>query len=258
MPPHVAVVGNLSRDRVAGGEPRAGGAVYHCARALRTLPVEATIVAKASDPALLDALARLGVPVSVRASSATSAFSFDYDGDRRRMVVDALGESWTPGEARGWVAEALGDARWLHVGPLARSDFPPETLAELGRGRVLSYDGQGLVRPAGTGELELDADFDPALTEALTILKLSEEEAAVVGTDLGVPEVIVTLGSRGAIVYAEGGSEHVPTRALTGIDPTGAGDMFAAAYLVARAEGEPPVAAAARACRVVGGLLAAT
>jgi sugar/nucleoside kinase (ribokinase family) len=38
-------------------------------------------------------------------------------------------------------------------------------------------------------------------------------------------------------------------------DPTGAGDMFAAAYLVARADGDGPVAAARRAAAVVARLL---
>jgi sugar/nucleoside kinase (ribokinase family) len=252
----VAVVGNLSRDRVDGGAPRVGGAAFHCARALRVLDVEATVVTKTSERWLAEELERLGVPVLWRESGSASAFAFSYDGDTRRMEVESVGDPWTPEDARGWVADAIDGIDWVHVGPLARSDFPPETLAELARGRRLSYDGQGLVRPARTGELALDPDFDPALLRSLSILKLSEEEAAAVGTDLGVPEVIVTLGSRGAVVHAEGRVEAVPTRALSGIDPTGAGDMFAAAYLVARADGAEPVAAAARACEIVGGLLA--
>jgi sugar/nucleoside kinase (ribokinase family) len=251
----VAVVGNLSRDRIAGSTPRAGGAAYHCARALRALDVEATIVTKTSEHWLADELERLGVPVVWRESRATSAFAFSYVGDERRMVVEALGDPWTAEEARGWVGDALDGVEWVHVGPLARSDFPPQTPAELARGRRLSYDGQGLVRPARTGELVLEPEFDPELLRNVSILKLSEEEADAVGTDLGVPEVIVTLGSRGAIVHSGGAVEHVGTRALDR-DPTGAGDMFAAAYLVARADGAEPVAAAERACAVVGDLLA--
>jgi sugar/nucleoside kinase (ribokinase family) len=253
----VAVVGNLSRDRVAGSAPRAGGAAYHCARALGALDARATIVTKASEPWLVEALEELGVPVRWRASSSSPAFAFEYDGDARRMVVEELGEPWTREDVRGWVADAIGGCGWVHVGALARSDFPADALAELARGRRLSYDGQGLVRPARTGELVLDADYDPELLRSVSIVKLSEEEAAVVGTQLGVPEVIVTLGSRGALVHADGSAEHVSTRALAGVDPTGSGDMFAAAYLVARAEGADPVTAAARACEVVGALLAA-
>jgi sugar/nucleoside kinase (ribokinase family) len=143
----------------------------------------------------------------------------------------------------------------VHVGPLARSDFPPETLAELARGRRLSYDGQGLVRPARTGPLVLDPAFDPALLRPVSILKLSEEEAEMVGVEHGVPEVLVTLGARGVVVHADGESVRVAATTRSSGDPTGAGDMFAAAYLVARADGAPPVAAAERACAVVAGLL---
>jgi sugar/nucleoside kinase (ribokinase family) len=251
----VAVVGNLSRDRVAGGPPRAGGAAFHCARVLRTLDVDATIVTKASEPWLVLALEELGVPVRSRPSATSPSFAMEYDGDARRMVLEALGEPWLPEEARGWVADALEDTEWVHVGPLARSDFPPETLGELARGRRLSFDGQGLVRAARTGELVFDGEYDRTLLRDVSILKLSEEEAEAVGVEHDVPEVIVTLGSRGALVYATGEEVHVPTTPIAAVDPTGAGDMFAAAYLVARADGEAPVAAAERACAVVGRLL---
>jgi sugar/nucleoside kinase (ribokinase family) len=254
----VGVLGNLSRDRLATGR-RVGGAPFHCARALAALDVDAVVLTKAAeaDADLVEELAALGVPIVWRPSSATSAFGIEYVGDDRRMVVEALGQPWTADEVRGWIAEALGGAGWVHVGPLARSDFPAETLAELARTSRVSYDGQGLVRPARTGELVLDTAYDPELLRSLAILKLSEEEAAVLGTvDLGVPEVLVTLGARGAVVHADGRTEEVGTRALDGVDPTGAGDMFAAAYVAARARGEAPVAAAASACSLVAEQLA--
>ena len=265
MPPLVGVVGNLSRDRLAGGPARVGGGPFHCARGLRALGWPATIVTKAAaaEAELVQQLEVIGLPVRWQASGTTAAFGIEYKGETRRMVVEALGDPWTPDEARGWVAEALGEARWVHVAPLARNDFPAETLAELARGRQLSLDGQGLVRPARLGPLALDADYDPEILRHVSILKLAEEEAVVIGaTDgpaigaLGVREVVVTLGPRGALVYAGGAAQHVPTTPREGIDPTGAGDAFAAVYVAARAEGLSPTTAASRACAVVGGLLA--
>jgi sugar/nucleoside kinase (ribokinase family) len=67
--------------------------------------------------------------------------------------------------------------------------------------------------------------------------------------------VVVTHGSRGATVYVGGRSERVPARALPA-DPTGAGDAFATAYVVARNAGFAPVGAARRATAVVASLLA--
>lgn len=256
----VAVVGSMSLDRVNGSSPRAGGCPLYAARALRAFGTRAVVVAKcatADRPLLSPPLVGLGLPVQWRDSSATAAFSIDYDGDRRRMVVDAVADPWTPAELE------LPGVRWVHVAPLARSDFSPETLAAAGRGRCLSLDGQGLVRPARTGLLELDAEYDPELLRSVSILKLAEDEAELLvdGLDeralrkLGVPEVLVTLGARGAIVFADGVAELVRARRVDA-DPTGAGDSFASTYLAARSRGNPPTAAARLATALVGDLLA--
>ena len=256
----LGVVGNLSMDVVRGRRPRVGGGPYHCGRALRTARAPTVLVTKCAEadrPSLLPRLVALGLHVEWRPGETTAAFSMRYVGDQRLMTVDALGPTWTPEDARGWVAAALGRAEWVHVAALARSDFPAETLAELARGRRLSLDGQGLVRPAATGPLLLDADFDPAVLEHVSVLKLAEEEYEAIGrepAELGVPEVLITRGSRGARVWAEGRLEDVPARPVDR-NPTGAGDAFVAAYLVARYSGLRPVPAARRATHVVAAVL---
>ncbi|MDX6508124.1 MAG: hypothetical protein QOG06_2768 [Gaiellaceae bacterium] len=258
----LAVVGNLSRDLVDGGDPRPGGAPFHAARALRVLgrpALVATKCAEADRRLLVPPLVRLGVPVLWRAGDSTAAFSFRYDGDRREMVVESLGPVWEPADLRG-----LERADWVHVGALARSDFPAETLAALTRERRVCFDGQGLVRPARTGPLALDADYDPEVLRHMSVLKLAEEEARVLVGEpdedalrsLGVAEVVVTLGSEGSLVLADGRLERLVARPVGGaIDPTGAGDAFTAAYLVSRATGHAPVPAARRATALVAGLL---
>ena len=248
----LAVIGHLARDVVDGGAPRIGGAPWYAGRALRVLGRPAHIAAKCGEAdrrRFLSNLAELGLPVRLVTGGETTEFAIDYDAEPRRMSVGALGEPWTPAEA-------------VHVAPLLRSDFPPKTLAALGRGRRLLLDAQGLVRVPQTGPLQFDTNFDPALLDAVAILKIAEEEAiALTGSiddvvRLGVPEVSVTLGTLGCIVYARGRVERVPARPLDGVkDPTGAGDGFGAAYLSARAEGHAPASAARRATALVGGLL---
>jgi sugar/nucleoside kinase (ribokinase family) len=248
----LAVVGNLSIDRIDGGLPRIGGGPYHAARALRLLSARGEAVARCGDEDrrfLGPRLAALGVPQQLLHGARTTAFTLDYDGDNRRMGVEAIGDTWTPRDARSVDRRV----RWLHVAPLLRSDFPVETLAELARGRRLLLDAHGLVRRPQVGPLELDGDFDPEVLRHVTILKLAEDEAEIVG-DVDVPERLVTLGSRGAIVYAKGRETFVPARPLAR-DPTGAGDAFAAAYLVSRAAGHAPAASARRATSVVGASL---
>jgi sugar/nucleoside kinase (ribokinase family) len=258
----VAVVGSLSLDRVEGGPPRIGGGPYHCARALRVLGAPARVLTKcgrAERPMLVPRLAALGVPITVRDAETTHAFSMHYDGDARAMQVDAIGDPWTPDD----LGSALARVDAVHVAPLAESDFSPETLAAIARGRRLSFDGQGLVRPPRTGPLELDASYDPAVLEHVSILKLAEEEALALVPDLeraslasfGVPEVVVTFGLHGSLVFAGGRIRRVEVRPLHGVDPTGAGDAFSVAYLAARGEGHVPHAAARRASTLVYGLL---
>jgi sugar/nucleoside kinase (ribokinase family) len=251
----IALLGNLSRD-VMEGRPRAGGAPFHAARALQHLDVPALIYARCAEAdreELLPPLAALGTPVRYVPGTATSSFGISYDGDHRTMEVLGIGDTWTPAD----VPRLPDEVSFVHVAPLARSDFPPETLAAAARGRRLSLDGQGLVRPDRTGPLVLDGDFDPELLRHVWVLKLSEEEADALGdpTALPVRELLLTHGSRGATVFAKGQTEHIPAFEIEG-DPTGAGDAFCVSYLAARSKGYAPFAAARRATAVVASLLA--
>jgi sugar/nucleoside kinase (ribokinase family) len=266
-PPRVAVVGNLARDVVDGGAPTAGGCPRFAAQAFGLLGRRGQIVTRFRDGdegLFADVVAAPGVSVNVLRASATSGFSLDYAGDQREVAVTAVGETWRPEDA---LALAAG-VEWVHVAPLLRSDFPVETLAALAHGRRLSLDGQGLVRVPAVGPLVLDAAYDPAALRHVTALKLSEEEAAVVSggafddaaaARLGVPEVLLTLGSRGSVVFAAGAAATFvpPAGPVLGVQATGAGDAFMVGYASSRADGAAPVEAAQRASRLVAELLQA-
>lgn len=251
----IALLGNLSRDLLPGQAPRVGGGSYHGARALQRLRVPARIVARCAVEdrgVLLPPVTRLGTPVRYVPGTATATFSFSYDGDVRTMAIDALGDVWSAADL-----PELPSGRWVHIAPLARHEWPLETIAALAKRRRISFDGQGLVRVPEVGPLRLDDDFDRELLRHIWVLKLADEEAEVLGDPaaLGVREVVVTHGSRGSTVYCGGHAEDVPARAFPG-DPTGAGDAFATAYVVARNAGFAPAGAARRATAVVASLIA--
>jgi len=257
----LAVVGNVAIDVIDGNPPTVGGGPYHCAAGLRLLERPALVVAKcapADRPLVISPLAAAGLPVTLLDATTTASFALFYDGEVRRTEIRALGDPWTPDD----VASVDGIA-WVHVAPLARSDFPPETLAALARGRRISYDGQGLVRAAEPGPVRLDGEYDPEVLRHVSFLKLAEEEAMAILPELresavfalGVPEVIVTLGSRGSIVYANGAGTPVPCHPIEDVDLTGCGDAFGVGYLAARSDGLGPIAAARRATALVALLL---
>jgi sugar/nucleoside kinase (ribokinase family) len=253
----IALLGNLTRDYFPGEQPRVGGAPFHGARALACVDVEAIVYARCAEAdraELLPPVERLGAQVTYVPGMATAEFGLVYEGDRRTMELLALGETWRPEE----LPELSEDVTWAHVAPLVRSDFPAETLAALARGgRRLSLDGQGLVRTSRLGTVVLDGAYDPEVLAHVTVLKLAEEEAAVLGDPAALPvaEVIVTHGSRGATVHAGGRSEHVAATPVDS-DPTGAGDAFCVSYVAARSLGLDAFAAARTATATVAVVLA--
>jgi sugar/nucleoside kinase (ribokinase family) len=263
----LGVVGLVSLDRVDDGLPRLGGAPFYAAKALRMLPHPAVLVTKLAPEDSSRGLHALGIPVVVRAAAKTIEFRIENRSDgSRQLELEELGDPWTPQEAKELAGGPLGRADWVHAGALTRADFPPETLAVLAHGRRLSFDGQGLVRPATIGPVVFDADYDPAVLRQVDVLKLSEREAEALGVglddrslgSLGVPEIVVTLGSLGCVVYADGLAELVPTRPVQAADPTGAGDQFMAAYISFRRARHAPTAAARLASEVVQALLSRT
>lgn len=235
--PSLAVIGHLSRDVVAGAAPRIGGGSWHATRALAALAADAVVVAAcgaADEGAFRAELDARSVPFELHVGQTTTAFSFVYDASgARTMTVDAIGEPFAPEV----------DADWVQVSPLMRGDVV------VPRAPHVLLDGQGLVRRPTLGPLQLDADFDPEILRDVSILKLSEEEAAIVGP-VDVPELIVTHGMRGATVNGT----HIPADPVEA-EPTGAGDMFAVGYLAARAAGAEPVEAGRSASALVSELL---
>ena len=93
------------------------------------------------------------------------------------MWQDAVGDPWSAEQA----VAAAGDATWINVCALTRTDFPPETLAALAKdGRQLLVDLQGLVRTATIGPLETNAHIGDVLPH-VEVLKLNDEEAEDAG-----------------------------------------------------------------------------
>jgi sugar/nucleoside kinase (ribokinase family) len=258
----VTVLGNLAIDLIDGAPASPGGCASFAGVALEYAGGHGQIVAMGApeDHQLFaGVLDRFGTLVRIIDSDRTAGFRLDYvDVDHRAMSVTALGPIWGPSE----IETADPATTWVHLAPLMRADFPEETLALLAaRGHRVAYDGQGLVRADRLGPLAVDANYPPSLLRDISVLKLAEDEAVIVADGefdaataerLGVPEILVTLGSEGCDIYIDGSVVRVPAAwRVTGVQATGAGDMFTACYVANRAADADPVTAAERASTLV-------
>lgn len=108
--------------------------------------------------------------------------------------------------------------------------------------------------------------LSPRLLESLYVVTPNETEAEMISgihivdgasaeaaarkiASMGVPNVIVTLGTRGALVFDGTDCEIVPACKVQAVDTTAAGDVFNGALVVALAEGRSLTEAARFACK---------
>jgi ribokinase len=194
-------------------------------------------------PRLRDTLTAAGADVSllrtVPGSSGIAHIVVDDDGGNSIIVVPGANAAVTaPGPA-----DVAGCAALLLQLELP---MPAVTAAA----RAAGAAGVPVVlTPAPARDLptELLAEVRllvPNEHEAAKITGSREPERALAALLEMVPEAVITLGADGAL-YGARGAEPVRVAAprVTAVDTTAAGDTFAGALAVARAEGHPPAEA---------------
>jgi sugar/nucleoside kinase (ribokinase family) len=131
------------------------------------------------------------------------------------------------------------------------AEIAPAAFLRTVRARAVGLTIQGLVRairPDGTVAPRPLAP-DPAALRGVTAAFVGDDEAAG-QPDLAallaaaLPIVAFTHGARGCEVVEGGRARRVGVHPAREVDPTGAGDAFAAAFLLALARGDDPLAAA--------------
>jgi sugar/nucleoside kinase (ribokinase family) len=269
-PAELTLIANVALDRVNRGPWTCGGCPTFAPYAFAHVDAHGVINTACADAdvAMFDRLqADSSVEVHFRRAASTTRFDLDYSGEfgeTRKMVVHSIGHAWSQADIDGLAI----DTEWVHLAPLLRSDFSVAAVAGLAaRGHRVAYDGQGLVRVPRPGELTFDAAYDPELVRHLTVLKLSEDEIAVLFAGRGreavldalsaVPELLLTHGPRGAEIRTGASRTHVaPDRPISDVHTTGAGDTFMIAYLIGRGRGLDPTAAGTLGANVAAAMLA--
>ena len=137
--------------------------------------------------------------------------------------------------------------------PLATVESALKRCSEKGAKVILNPAPAALLNDAVFPYIDI---ITPNETEAelLTGIKVSDlqsaESAAKALIAKGVANVIITLGSQGALVYSQSINVLVPSPKVVAVDTTAAGDVFNGALAVALSEGKDLKDAAEFACKV--------
>jgi sugar/nucleoside kinase (ribokinase family) len=230
-PPTFVIVGHVTKDIVAGGFVLGGTATF-AGRMARELGERVGIVTSASDD--LDLTAELpGIAIHRLPSADTSTFDNQYrDGGRVqyiRAVADPLDADAVPPTWR--------DAEIALLAPLT-NEVRPGVEQAFRRAR-LGATPQGWLRrwgPDGLVHLDGWAALVPRLA-ALDAVILSEEDVHRDETTIdllrrSIPLLVVTRSSNGGTLYRHGEPWQYPVFRAREVDPTGAGDAFAPAFLI--------------------------
>jgi sugar/nucleoside kinase (ribokinase family) len=243
--PRLLALGHVTRDRRKEGLVL-GGSVTYGALAARRLGWEAAILTSAG--ADFEPERELpGVPVFVHRSPATTCFANEYDADgTRRQVVSARADDVDLAP----LPDAWRDPDALLLGPVAGELFAlGATALEAG---CVGAIAQGYVRAIAHDGVVAPRDWQRPGRDLLGVhvLFLSEHDlpdAQARARELlsCVPIVALTRGWRGLELLTRDGVHQVPSLPRAEVDPTGAGDVFAAAFLVRYHETADPLEAAA-------------
>ncbi|HZR00160.1 MAG TPA: PfkB family carbohydrate kinase [Chloroflexota bacterium] len=236
------IVGHVTRDVVPGGFT-VGGAATYAGRMARSLGERVGVVTSASDD--FDFQAALpGVEVVRVPAAETSTFENRYVGDTRiqyvRAVAAPLDASAVPAAWRSAEIAYLAPLT-NEVAPGVESAFPKSMVAAGPQGWLRRWGADGLVELDGWATLvERLARLDAVI---LSEDDVQRDEATIDMLRRRVPMLVVTRSSKGGTLFRHGEPVRYPAFPAKEVDPTGAGDAFAAAFLIHLRESRDPIAA---------------
>lgn len=246
--PDFVVVGHVTLDRF-GEETRPGGAALYAAMAAHRLGLSVGILTSHGDDFPLELIPPQIEVVSVP-SEATTTFVHDAARTPRAMRVSSVARSLTAAD----VPEDWIDAPLVLLAPVADemdahvvTAFTGPTLAVAAQGWLRALDADGTVSPAPW----TPPDFLLGRLQAIFLSTedvAGQEEAAIEWFER-VPIGVLTAGRLGALLFVNGERYEVAPRPAREVDATGAGDVFAAHFLIHyQIDGDAWDAAAAASC----------
>ena len=250
---NLCCIGHITLDKIVTPKRTLhmpGGTSFYFAHGMSKLDTSDFLLVTALAVSEMDAveeIRRKGIDVKVLPSTHSVYFENTYGENQNNRTQRVLAK------ADPFTVEGLQDvdARIYHLGSLLADDFSLDVIKYLSTKGMLSVDAQGYLREV-RGENVFAVDW-PEKKEALKyihILKANEaemevltgcsepHEAALLIAAWGVKEVLLTLGDKGSLIYAQGEFHEIPAYpALQITDATGCGDTYMVGYLYMRNKG---------------------
>ena len=250
----ICSIGHITRDKIITPQHTvymAGGTSFYMSYGISQLPerVKYQLVTKVGEGQKpeVEKIRQRGIDVICYSSRHTVYFENRYgaNSDNRTQRVLAKADAFTVEEMKPL------EARIFHLGSLLNDDFSPEVVEFLSGKGLVSIDVQGYLREVRGEEVHAISWKDKEkILRHTNMLKLNEYEMKVITdsdnprtvaeklTAMGVREVIITLGSYGAIIYADRKFYEIPAyKPRKIVDATGCGDTFSTGYLYCRTQG---------------------
>lgn len=247
-------VGTITKDLLSDGGTTMGGTVTYAAVTAASLGMRTGIIARADPGFDLSPLERRGIEILRLPATATTTFANIYRNGQRLQYISAVAGPIAVDD----IPPQWRQARIVHLGPLAQD--MPASVARAFPGALVGVTPQGWMRKWESDGLIRAVSWDRPedVLSAVDVLVFSIDDVA---GDMAlvrrygslVPTMVVTQSQRGATVYHRGQHpRRFPAFNALEVDPTGAGDVFCAAYLIRLAETQDPYAAARFANCVAG------
>lgn len=255
--PDFLVIGHVVQDLTGDpGDWRLGGAAAYASLLARNFGLRAAVLTShANDVPLRDLLP--DIEARVVPAAATTQMRNVYSGpdSRRAQRVPNRAAALTPDD----LPDEWRDARIVLLGPVA-AEVDPALAAAFSPETLIGAGAQGWLREIGADEVVRPVPCDlwdaAPLLQHVHALFLSDEDvtaedapAALAEWSALVDVLAFTRGYAGADVYDKGSPDgqrwrRVDAFAAQPTDLTGAGDIFAAAFLIRYADSGDPWEAA--------------
>ena len=222
------VIGHIACDLTPTG-PRLGGTAAYSALTALALGLRVGVVTARGQEVPPDVLD--GIQVLNLATERSTTFENVYAPDGRQQLIHHLASDIHYEE----IPPVWRDSPIVHVGPiageaksLAGGRFPSSMLGLTPQGWLRAWDSTGRVHPGTWPEaLPVLAKADAVV---LSLEDVSGDEEQIEAMANACRVLAVTEGPAGARLYWNGDLRRFRALKIKEVDPTGAGDIFAAAF----------------------------